>query len=187
MAKTNFMFGVLLAVIALMMIVAPEQCIKVAVIGLGLEAIVNGVMGLLRSHSLLNDANFQLAILVRSIMSIVIGLLALILPMKFAASMWTIMLYMLALYLLVAGILQLYVVAKLRNSNIERRRYVIEVVVSFIGAVILVIISQPHFGVFFIRLVGILALLVSIGYLLFEWRNRPIVVDEIEIVDDVDD
>lgn len=179
------MFGILLALIALMMIIAPEQCIKVAVIGLGIEAIVNGVLGLTKSRGLLSDANYQLAILVRSIMSIVIGLLAVVLPMKFAEAMWKIMLYMLGFYLLIAGAIQLYIAAKLRNSNIERRRYVIEVVVSFIGAVVLFIISRPHVGVFFIRLVGVGVLLVSIGYLLFEWKNRPIVVDEIEVVDDV--
>ena len=183
MRKTDFTLGVLLAVVALMMIIAPEQCIKVAVIALGIEAVINGIFNLAKGRQLIADKSFQLAVLIRSVTSIVIGLIAIILPLKFAGTMWTIMLYILAAYLLAAAVLQLYTVAKLRDTNIERRLYMIEVIVSFIGAIILFIIPQK-IGLVLVRLLGVVLLIVSAGYLLFEWHNRPIVVDDVEVVDD---
>ncbi len=183
MRKTNFMLGVLLAVVGLMMIVAPDKCIKVAVILLGIEAVVNGIFSLAKIRQLVSDKDFQFAVLIRGIISIIIGLLAIVLPLKFAETMWTVMLYVLAAYLLVAAVLELYAVAKLRNTGIERKQYVLEAVVSTICAVILFIIPQ-QIGMIIIRILGVVVLLVSTVYVLYEWRNRPIVVDNVEVVDD---
>jgi uncharacterized membrane protein HdeD (DUF308 family) len=183
MRKTNFMLGVLLSVVGLMMIVSPDKCIKVAVLLLGVEAILNGVFNLVKIRQLIVDKDFQLAVFVRGIISIVIGLLAVILPLRFAAAMWTIMLYVIAAYLLLAAVLELYAVAKLRNAGIERKQYVLEAIVSIICSVILFII--PHqIGMVIIRVLGVVVLLVSMVYVLYEWRNRPIVVDNVEVVDD---
>lgn len=183
MRKTDFLLGVLLAVVGLMMIVDPGKCIKIAVILLGLEAIVNGVFSLIKVRQLVSDKDFQLAVLLRGIISIIIGVLAVVLPLRFAATMWTAMLYMLAAYLIVAVVLELYAVAKLRDTGIERKRYIIEAIVSVICAVILFIIPQ-QIGVTVIRILGVVVLLVSVVFLLYEWRNRPIVVDNVEVVDD---
>ena len=183
MRKTDFLLGVLLAVVGLMMIVDPDKCIKIAVILLGLEAIVNGVFSLIKVRQLVSDKDFQLAVLLRGIISIIIGVLAVVLPLRFAAAMWTVMLYVLAAYLIVAVVLELYAVAKLRDTGIERKRYIIEAIVSVISAIILFIIPQ-QIGVTVIRILGVVVLLVSVVYLLYEWRNRPIVVDNVEVVDD---
>ncbi|MCK9169963.1 MAG: DUF308 domain-containing protein [Treponema sp.] len=183
MRKTNFMLGILLAVVGLLMIVAPDKCIKAAVVILGLEAIANGIFSLIKIRQLISDKDFQSAVLIRGIISIIIGLLAVILPLRFAAAMWTVMLYVLAAYLLLAALLELYAVAKLRNTGIERKQYVVEAIVSIICAVILFIIPQQA-GMVIIRILGVVVLLVSLIYVLYEWRNRPIVIDNVEVVDD---
>lgn len=184
MRKTDFMLGALLALVALMMIIAPEQCIKVAVIALGIEAVINGLFNLIKIRQLVDDKSFQLTVLVRSLISIVIGILAIVLPLRFAEAMWTIMLYVLVAYLLASAFLELYMLAKLRDTNIERRRYMLEVIISFVGAIVLFIVPQ-QIGLVLVRILGVLLLAVSAGYILFEWHDRPIVVDEVEVVDDV--
>ena len=184
MRKTDFMLGALLALVALMMIIAPEQCIKVAVVALGIEAVVNGVFNVFKIRQLVDDKSFQRAVIVRSVISIVIGILAVVLPLRFAETMWTLMLYVLAAYLLASAFLELYMLAKLRDTNIERRHYMLEVIISFVGAIVLFIIPQ-QIGLAIVRILGVLLLAVSAGYMLFEWHDRPIVVDEVEVVDDV--
>jgi len=184
MRKTDFMLGALLALVALMMIIAPEQCIKVAVVALGIEAVVNGIFNLIKIRQLVHDKSFQLTVIVRSVISIVIGILAVFLPLRFAEAMWTIMLYVLAAYLLASAFLELYMLAKLRDTNIERRRYMLEVIISLVGAIVLFIVPQ-QIGLVLVRILGVLLLAVSAGYMLFEWHDRPIVVDEVEVVDDV--
>ncbi|MBR7064741.1 MAG: DUF308 domain-containing protein [Treponema sp.] len=183
MKKSDVMLGVLLAIIGLMMIIAPDQCIKVAVISLGLEAIINGAYNLLKMRQLVSDPTFQLAILIRGLISVVIGLLAIILPLRFAATMWTIMLYMLAFYLIAASIIELYAMTKLRTTGIDRKQYTIEVVISFIAALILFLIPQ-QIGLALIRVLGIILFIISGAYTLYEWKNRPIIIDEIEIIDE---
>ena len=126
----------------------------------------------------------QLTVIVRSVISIVIGILAVFLPLRFAEAMWTIMLYVLAAYLLASAFLELYMLAKLRDTNIERRRYMLEVIISLVGAIVLFIVPQ-QVGLVLVRILGVLLLAVSAGYMLFEWHDRPIVVDEVEVVDDV--
>ena len=74
--------------------------------------------------------------------------------------------------------------AKLRDTNIERRRYMLEVIISLVGAIVLFIVPQ-QIGLVLVRILGVLLLAVSAGYMLFEWHDRPIVVDEVEVVDDV--
>ena len=185
MKKSDFLLGILLAIIGLMMIIAPDQCIKVAVISLGLEAIINGAINVFKIRSLVSDPSFQLAILLRGIISIIIGVLAIVLPLRFAATMWTIMLYMLAFYLLAASVIELYAMTKLRASGIDRKEYAIEVVISFIAAIILFLIPR-QIGLTLIRVLGIVLFIISGAYTLYEWKNRPIVVDKVEIIESSD-
>lgn len=183
MHKSELTVGILLAAISLMMIVAPEQCIKVVVVLLGVEAIVNGGYGLLKLRGLLVDNSFQMVVLVRSAVSIVVGLLAIILPLALAQAVWTGLLYMLGFYLLGAAGMELFAVAKMRNTDIERKNYIVEIVVSLLLAVVLFIMPRK-LGEVLVRIIGVFLLVVSIAYLAYQSRTRHIVVDDVEIVDD---
>lgn len=182
MHKSELTVGILLIAISLMMIVAPEQCIKVVVVLLGVEAIVNGGYGLLKVRSLLVDNSFQMVVLIRSAVSIVVGLLAVILPLALAKAVWTGLLYMLAFYLLVSAILELYAVAKMRNTDIERKNYIVEIVVSVALAIVMFIMPRK-IGEVLMRLLGVFLLVVSIAYLAYQSKTRHVIVDNVEVVD----
>ena len=64
--------------------------------------------------------------MIRSLVSIVIGLLAVILPMTVAETMWTIMIYILAVYLVCVACLGFYGMYVLRNTEIELKNYLLE-------------------------------------------------------------
>lgn len=183
MRKTGFLLGVMLAVVGLMMIVAPAFCIKVAVILLGVESMVNGIYSLVKVRQLISDHDFQVVVLVRGIISIAVGFLAVFLPLRFAESMWTVMLYVLAAYLLVAVALGLCAASKLRARGIDRRQYVLECIISVISAAVLIILPR-QMGVLLVRIIGGSVMFLSVVFLFYEWKNRPIVVDNVEVVDD---
>jgi uncharacterized membrane protein HdeD (DUF308 family) len=143
MRKTDFLLGVLLAVVGLMMIIEPSQCIRVAVIALGAAAVVDGVYSIAKIRTLLNDYAFQVTSVISGAVSILIGAVAIVLPLAVADVMWTIMLYVLAVYLILLAVVGMYTVAKLRDTGIARRQYVVDIIVAFICAIILFII--PHF------------------------------------------
>ena len=56
MGKTNFLFGVLAAIVGLIVLIAPEASIKVVVILLGAAAVLNGFYDLLKVRTLLDDS-----------------------------------------------------------------------------------------------------------------------------------
>ncbi|MBQ9238855.1 MAG: DUF308 domain-containing protein [Treponema sp.] len=171
--KSNIFPGLLMAAIGLLLLIIPNQIVRVIVIVLGAEAIVNGVFNLVTMRTLMADESFQFAILIRSIVSMVVGLLAICLPLLFAEVMWRIMIYVLGIYLLFAAVIELYAVAKLRETDIPRRQYVLEAIISVIAALILFAIS-PHsqIGTVLLRVIGTIAILIGAVYLYVAVRNH---------------
>ena len=82
MRKTYVLLAILVAIIGLMMIFSPENCIKVAVIILGMTALINGIYNLVTVRNLLEDQMFRNVMTVRGVVSICIGALAVILPLN---------------------------------------------------------------------------------------------------------
>src|SRR5574344_1277439 len=184
MRKTDFLLGVLLAVVGLMMIIEPSRCIRVAVIALGAATVVDGVYSIAKIRTLLSDRAFQVPAVISGAGSIRVGAVAIILPLAVADVMWTIMLYVLAVYLILLAVVGMYTVAKLRDTGIARRQYVVDIIVAFICAIILFIIPHEIGRALIIRILGIIMMIVSAVYLLYQWKNRPIVVEKVEVVDD---
>lgn len=184
MRKTNFLAGILLAVIGLLMIIMPRGFIKAAVILLGIEAVVNGVYTLVYTRKFISEASVQFTIICRSMLSIVIGLLAFFLPLVVADVMWTVMLYVLAVYLLADAVLELYAIGKLRDAGVERRYFIREAVISIVVAVILFIIPAK-IGTLIVRICGLILLILGASYSFYEWNSRPILQEHVEVVDDI--
>ena len=92
--------GLLTAIIGLMMIFAPEAVVKTAVIILGVAGIVNGAYNIIYLRKAIDDKNFSRIIIIRGILGIITGLIAVVLPLALAGAVWTAMVYMLAIYLL---------------------------------------------------------------------------------------
>lgn len=124
MKQNNLFLGLVLGFVGMIMIFLPSACIKAVVILLGIEALANGVYQLLYTRKLYSDVTFQYSVLIRGMFSIVVGLLACFLPLRFAQIMWTVMLYVLAFYLLAGSALLFFSIGKLRDSSVERRQLV---------------------------------------------------------------
>lgn len=190
MQKTNFVPGVLIAIVGLLLLLIPAQIVKILVFVLGVEAIINGVYTLGYMRSFLTESLFRAAILIRGIASIVVGLLAICLPLVFAETMWTMMLYVMAFYLIFAAVLELYIVAKLRDAEIDRKLFVLEAIISIIVAVILLLLPQ-QIGALILRVLGALVMLVGLVHIYVSLRNQKekkaideVVVESVIVEDD---
>ena len=184
MKKNSLLLGFIFAVIGLLMLIWPTGCIKAVVVLLGIEAVANGVYQLLYTRKLFSDVTFQYSVLIRGMMSIVVGLLAFFLPLKFAATMWVVMLYVLAIYLLLGSALLLFSIGKLRDSDVNRSQFVLEALISIVLAIIIIMIPIKV-GTALIRFGGILVLLTGATYIFYYLRNRPEVREPIEVVDEI--
>lgn len=186
MRKTYIGIGVLAIVIGLMMLIVPHQCIKAIVVILGVFAVANGVYNLFSIRRLIADSDFAMTITIRGIISIVVGLLAILLPLVFAGILWTIMVYTLAFYLLISSGLEIYGAIKMQKVGINTKPYIAEIIGSIVIAVILLIIPA-EIGTLIVRLLGVAIILVGAGLLFFETRHKPLVVYAEEVPNDPND
>lgn len=184
MKKGSLFLGFLVCLAGLLLLIMPRFVINVLVILLGIEAIANGIYGLLYMRRLIPDSSFQFTVVIRSMLSIVIGLLAVFLPLKFAQAMWTIMLFTLAIYMIIVALMEMYLLGKLRTTSVERKPFIFEAIISITVAILMFIIGAKG-GAAFVRIVGAIILLAGSLLLFLLWKNRPIVQEPVEVVDDI--
>lgn len=184
MKKSSLFIGCILTLAGLLLLIVPKQCVKAIVILLGIESVANGIYSLMYTRKLIPDSSFQYAVISRGMFSIVVGLLAFFLPLKFAAAMWDIMLFVLAVYLIIGALLELYATGKLRETGVDRKQFILESVISICAAIIMFIIGAKG-GIVFVRVVGFVALVLGVTYLFITWKTRPIVQEPVEVVDDI--
>ena len=186
MDKSKVFLGFVTAALGLFLLISPDTFISFFVIILGVAAIIDGIFILAATRDLIIDPQYKLIVTVRGVLSIVVGLLAVILPITVAAVVWKAMAYTLAIYLIISAGMQIYTITKLHRNGIMVRQSMIEVASSLLIALVLFVIPAQTAGHFIIRLFGIALLVVGIGLLVIQWKSRPEVVlpDSVETVED---
>ncbi|MBQ9282824.1 MAG: DUF308 domain-containing protein [Treponema sp.] len=186
MDKNKVFLGFVTAALGLFLLISPDTFISFFVIILGVAAIIDGIFILTATRDLIIDPQYKLIVTVRGVLSIVVGLLAVILPIAVAAVVWKAMAYTLAIYLIISAGMQIYTITKLHRNGIMVRQSMIEVASSLLIALVLFVIPAQTAGHFIIRLFGIALLVVGIGLLIIQWKSRPEVVlpDSVETVED---
>ena len=181
MDKNKFFLGIMVAAVGLFMLISPEAFIKFVVIILGIALIFDGVFILVTVRNLIADVNYGRVMAVHGWLSIGVGAVAVLLPLVFAAVVWTIMAYSLAVYLLVAAGMEVYAITVLTRNGISTKKSIFEVIVCVFLAVVLFIL--PHSaGNALVRVFGVVLLAAGALFSLVQWRLRPIVVQPDSVV-----
>ncbi len=196
MKTKNIILGAVLAVIGILMAAVPDTCIKAAVILVGAASVAFSVYNLLVVYKQSEDAVFKKTLLIKSICTFIVGLIAVICPFvlfQTVAIIWKIVSIVLAVYLILYAGVSVYSSAKLRNSfPLESRRLIFEALIFVAIAVLLIIIPIESFGRAFVRTVGLGGLLVGLIMIIVEVavskRTAPAKAEEKEadIADKID-
>ncbi len=181
MRKSIIGTSLLIFAIALMMIIAPEAWLKVTVIMLGVFALGNGLYNLIIVRPLITESNYNRIITIRAVASIVVGLAAVLLPLILVEIIWTVMIYILATYLILSATAELISLAQLKTAGLSQKILTTEIIASFALAIILFVLAGD-IAYIFIRVIGCLLLVGSIGLAFWEWKNRSLRI-EVEQVD----
>lgn len=188
MKKFNKFLGAVLAALGLLVIIFPSFWIKIIVVLLGAGAICYGVYNIVVAKNVFENTKFTNIILIKSIASIMIGTLAVVLPLAFANTVLKLMIFVLALYLIVASGIGFYSVSLLKDTGVDRKKYIWENLVLLVAAVLLFLISPEKLGSAIVRIIGIVALVAGAVLLFIEFglkRKNEIVVEAETVVDDV--
>ena len=187
----DFLISGLFIFLGLMLSIFTQFSIKIIVIALGAAAIVKGFYDLAKVKKLSQDVGFNRMVLIRSLLAIVVGLLAFFLPLAFFKTAETVvkaMLYLLAIFLLISGVLQLFLVAKLNQEEVPAptKPMKIEAVSYFLVAVFLFLVASINItGI--IRIVGIVLVVVGVIYFIYLWHNRTLVINPDSVEDAPED
>lgn len=171
MSKSYLGMGLLSMVAGFFMVFSPDSWTKIVVILLGLAAIVNGFFNLFYVRRIFDDIYFRRSVIIRGLLSLVVGLVAVILPLALAAAVWTAMVYLLAAYLLVSALLELFATIRLRASDVNSKPYYGEIIGSIVLAVVLFIIPA-QVGILLVQICGGLLVLAGLVLIFWQWRNR---------------
>lgn len=168
MKRWYLISGILAALLGILIIIFPAFWIKLVVIIIGLAAIAYGIYSLKFTKVISDDLYYRRTILIKSIVSIIAGLMAVLFPLAIGGAAWTAMIWMLIIYLLASGAIGFYAAALLKDAGVERKRYIIENLLLLAIAVVLILISPRALGNAIIRLIGIVVLIAGLGLILFD-------------------
>lgn len=185
MKKYGIVVAAMSAVIGLMVLASPEEFVKMIVIILGVVSLANGCFNLSFARAFDKDFIYRNNILIRAWSSIGVGVLAIFLPLVFAAALWTVMLYILAIYLLISAGFEIYGISKMKDSSFETKRYIGEALISVFLAVFLLVVPGK-IGLMLVRLLGLVLIVcgVVLGFTFI--KNRELVIEPDSIADDED-
>ena len=176
MKKWYLLSGILLLVLGLSFVIFPEFWIKVAVILLALGAIAYGIYNLTYTKKIFENTIYEKTILIKSITSLVIGLVSLIFPLAIGNTVWTVMIWILIIYLLLAAVLGFYAAALLKDSGIDRKRYFLENIILVAIAIIFILISPKSLGNAIIRIIGIIMMVGGVGISVYSFLMKENVI-----------
>ena len=180
--------GILAAVLGLLIIIFPAFWIKLVVIMLGLAAIAYGIYSLKFTKTVYDDSYYKKTILIKSIVSIVAGVMAVLFPLAIGGAAWSAMIWVLIIYLLLSAAAGFYAAALLKDSGVERKRYIIENLLLLATAVILILISPRSLGNAIIRLIGIITLVAGVVLIVFDIFSSKdeVKADVVEVKDEAE-
>ena len=95
--------GILAAVLGLLVIIFPSFWIKLVVVMIGLAAVGYGIYCLKFTKVLSEDTGYRRTILIKGIVSIVAGAMAVLFPLAIGGAAWTAMIWVLIIYLMISA------------------------------------------------------------------------------------
>ena len=192
MKTKNIVFGGILAVIGLLMLINPGACINAVVVLVGLTAIAAGGYNLFYTLKNITIPEIKKMILIKSIVSIVIGLVAVICPfalVKTVTSIWKIISYVLAVYLILFAATNVYSSIKFRKTaGDDFKKNLIEGIICFLIAVLLFIIPIEEVGLTIVRVLGTISIIIGAVLIFVEVgiarRTTVVSKEDVNVVDD---
>ncbi|MBQ7753642.1 MAG: hypothetical protein IJR80_08345 [Treponema sp.] len=177
MKNFNWVFFAGMALLGLLVLVFPKFWINLVVFVIGLGSIAYGIYNLVYTRRIFQDSMYETTILVKSIFSIVVGIISVFLPLFVADIMIRSMIYVLIVYLLLAAIIGFYSVTLLKNTEIDRKQYILENLCLVFVAVLLILVSPEKLGIFIVRVIGFAALVFGLFMLSVQFLFNKNVID----------
>lgn len=180
-------FGVLLIALGVFMLVREDLVKQILVIALGLSALMSSIVSLVTLKRFQFSRFSFSSTLFKGITGIIIGVLAIILPLFAAESVWDVIMYILASQFIIASFVLYTDSFVLRKTAFASRPLVIEATISLVLALLLFIFPRES-AALFILLLAIIVIVVGLTFILLGYfYSRRTKNVEVTIEGDVED
>lgn len=194
--KSNWLWGVILTILGIIMLAAPKFVINLVVSLLGLAIIVKSIYNIIDAEKNFEESAYRKMVLIKSIAGIIFGVLATVFSLPFAEKAWTAVFYIFAIALILSALFGFYTLSLIRNSDIDRKNYILENFILLAVAVLIFLITPVTLGKIIMRIAGIVTLAIGIVFIgievfkIVKTNKNEITVSRDEVVvrdDDTED
>lgn len=169
----GYIVGALVAALGVFVMFQGESFVRFFVVLLGLFVTVSAVAQLLALSSYRLIPFFHRATLVRTIVSIILGLCAIILPLATAKVSWMLLLYTMATVLALSAIITLIDAILTAKGGAFRLSLLLDGLFSLAVSILLFAFPEK-IGTVLLKLVGILVILAGLSLVVIASRGRSI-------------
>lgn len=166
--KTNWIWGISLAVLGIVMLASPSFMVKLVVFLLGLLCVVRAIYNLVRVGKDSENEIFNKMVVGKSVAGIFFGVMAMIFSLPFAVAAWSVLVYVFAIYLLVAAFFGFYTLSFIRKENVDRKEAIFENSLMCVAAILIFILKPVSVANVLLRIIGVVALLAGLAFIAFE-------------------
>jgi uncharacterized membrane protein HdeD (DUF308 family) len=166
-------FGSLLVVLGIYLMFQQESFVRIFISILGLFLVGSGVASLFALRTYTLGRRTKMATLIQALISIVLGLVAFLVPLSAANVSWTLLLYLIAIELIFSAIVSFLDALLLRKSELPVSALLSEGVFSLVVAILLFVFPQ-QIGSMLLKLVGVVLIAMGLGMVLWSVRIRKI-------------
>lgn len=151
-----------------------ENFIQLLVIGIGVYAFLTGLLAVVAGIRIGDDPPRRRMTIIRGLLNMLVGGLAISLPLVFASLTWTLMLYVVAFQFVVAAVLEFIVAFRLRQSKLPMGPALFGGFISLAFAALL--FAAPEFlGLTLVWAVGLIILIFGLIIIGIGWRQRRLI------------
>ncbi|MDY0243997.1 MAG: DUF308 domain-containing protein [Sphaerochaeta sp.] len=165
--------GALLIIVGIFLMFQQESFVKIFISLLGVFLAGSGISSLIYLKGFNLGSRSRIATLVKALLSIVIGLVAIIVPLSAATISWTVLLYIIGAQLLFSALISFLDALLMRKEERSLSPLYTEGVFSLIMAILLFVFPQ-QIGSLLLKLFGLLFIVSGIGMILWSLRIRKI-------------
>ena len=115
---TTILTGILAVALGGYMILQSDDFIRLLVIGIGVYVFLTGLFAVIAAIRISDDRPRRRTTLIRGLLNMIVGGVAVSLPFLFAQVTWTLMLYLIAVQLVIAAVLEFVVAFRLRQAKL---------------------------------------------------------------------
>ena len=171
--RLSIVFGSLLMILGIYLMFQQESFVRIFISILGLFLAGSGLFALysLKQYNL--GKRTKIATLVKALISLGLGIVAIILPLTAANVSWVMLLYVIAAELIFSSLILFLDALLLRRSGIVISGMLSEGVFSLAVAILLFVFPQ-QIGSMLLKLVGVVLIASGLGMVLWAYRIRKI-------------